>query len=286
MKKIFVILSFVAISFAAKAQIVINEVYGGGGGGSAVYINDFVELINSGTASATINGASLQYSSAAGTFNSYAALPNITLAPGQKYLIEMVPSTANTAGAPLPSADHQVTSNVSFSNGNTYAGGFNMAAGAGKVVLANNLTQVSSPTDANVVDYVGYGTTASAYEGSSAAPTPSATVSISRTNGIDTNNNGADFTVGAPTPQNSGSLSVKDIKGLSSTFVKNTVVNNEISFGADVKDVKVYNMLGQVVKVASVKAGETLEVSDLKEGAYIVTGTVNNEAVSQKILKD
>ncbi|MFN1216686.1 T9SS type A sorting domain-containing protein [Chryseobacterium kwangjuense] len=70
-------------------------------------------------------------------------------------------------------------------------------------------------------------------------------------------------------------------------LVKNTFVkSDEITFGADVKDVKVYNMMGQVVKSASVKENGTVNVSDLSKGNYIVTGTVNNEPVSQKILKD
>ncbi|SIS81502.1 Por secretion system C-terminal sorting domain-containing protein [Chryseobacterium ureilyticum] len=83
-------------------------------------------------------------------------------------------------------------------------------------------------------------------------------------------------------------LSVSDVKtGKAGSFVKNTFVkNNEITFGADVKDVKVFNMFGQVVKEASVKQNGTVNVAELAKGAYIVTGTVNKEAVSQKILKD
>lgn len=86
-----------------------------------------------------------------------------------------------------------------------------------------------------------------------------------------------------------GTLAVTEInKGKSTAnFVKNTFVkNNEITFGADVKDVKVYNMFGQVVKEASVKQNGTVNVAELAKGNYIVTGTVNKEAVSQKILKD
>ncbi|MBB4806373.1 hypothetical protein HNP38_001645 [Chryseobacterium defluvii] len=82
-------------------------------------------------------------------------------------------------------------------------------------------------------------------------------------------------------------LAVTDVKNIKGSFVKNTFVNdNEITFGAQAKDVKVYNMLGQVVKTLSVKADETINVSDLSAGNYIVTGTVNNVPVSQKILKD
>lgn len=83
-------------------------------------------------------------------------------------------------------------------------------------------------------------------------------------------------------------LAVSDVKsGKTTHFVKNTFVkNNEITFGADAKDVKIYNMFGQIVKEASVKANGTVNVAELAKGNYIVTGTVNKEAVSQKILKD
>ncbi|WP_223606382.1 lamin tail domain-containing protein [Chryseobacterium sp. OSA05B] len=289
MKKIFTVLGLISATAFMNAQIVINEVYGGGGGGTAVYINDYVELINLGSSTATLSNATLQYASATGTFNTYASLPAaITLAPGQKYLIEMVPSTANTVGQPLPTADFRILNNTSFANGNVFNGGFNMAAGSGKIALATGAVQVAAPTNAHVVDFVGYGT-ATMFEGTAAAPAPDATTSVTR-NGADTNNNVADFTKTAPTPQNttSGSLAVSDVKNAKAgNFVKNTFVkSDEITFGADVKDVKVYNMFGQVVKSASVKQNGTVNVSELAKGNYIITGTVNNEPVSQKILKD
>lgn len=83
------------------------------------------------------------------------------------------------------------------------------------------------------------------------------------------------------------SLGTSENFSVKSNFVKNTFVKDEaITFGADVKDVKVYNMFGQVVKTASVKNNGTLNVAELQKGSYIVTGTVNNQPVSQKILKD
>jgi hypothetical protein len=85
----------------------------------------------------------------------------------------------------------------------------------------------------------------------------------------------------------SGSLAVSDLSATKANFVKNTFVKtNEITFGAQVKDVKVYNMFGQVVKTASVKENESLNVAELQKGNYIVTGTINNKPVSQKVLKD
>ncbi len=82
-------------------------------------------------------------------------------------------------------------------------------------------------------------------------------------------------------------LAVSDLSKVRGNFIKNTFVKNEeITFGAQAKDVKVYNMYGQVVKTASVKENESLNVAELQKGNYIVTGTVNNQPVSQKILKD
>lgn len=86
----------------------------------------------------------------------------------------------------------------------------------------------------------------------------------------------------------STSLAVTDLSTVKGgNLVKNTFVkNDEITFGADAKDIKVYNMLGQIVKTASVKENESVSVAELQKGNYIVTGTVNNKPVSQKILKD
>ncbi len=44
-------------------------------------------------------------------------------------------------------------------------------------------------------------------------------------------------------------------------------------------------MAGQVVKTASVSENQSLNVSDLQQGTYIVTGTVNGKNVSEKVIK-
>lgn len=80
------------------------------------------------------------------------------------------------------------------------------------------------------------------------------------------------------------SLSVSDINSAKFSLVKNTLVEDAVFFGAKA-DVKVYNMNAQVVKSAAVSETKNLDVADLQPGMYIVTGTVNGEAVSQKILK-
>lgn len=285
MKKIFTILGLISAAASMNAQIVINEVYGGGGNSGAVYKNDFIELKNIGSAPVTLTNATIQYAASAGTFNQYHNLPSITLNPGQKYLIQ---EGAGAGGTSNLSPDFVAATIINFDGSPNSNVGLAIAAANGKVALASNNTQVSAPTNANVLDFVGFGT-ANLFEGTAAAPAGSNSNSVARISG-DTNNNVADFAAGAPTPENStsGTLAVSDIKNAKAgNFVKNTFVkSDEITFGADVKDVKVYNMFGQVVKSASVKENGSVNVAELAKGNYIVTGTINNEPISQKILKD
>lgn len=79
-------------------------------------------------------------------------------------------------------------------------------------------------------------------------------------------------------------LAVGDATKAKSNLVKNTIVSNELIFGAAAK-VSVYNAAGQVVKTAEVTENGRLDVSALPKGNYVVTGVVNGNAVSQKIIK-
>ncbi len=279
MKKIFTILGIVALSVGINAQIVINEVYGGGGNSGSTYTHDFVELINNGAAPVTLSNATLQYASSSGTFNQYHPLPTITLVPGQTYLIQ---EQAGSGGSVSLNPDFVAPIPTNFGSGTNSQPGFAMSSANMKIALVSNDVQITGPTSANVLDFVGIGT-ANAFEGTGAATGMSNTASVSRTNGIDTNNNAADFTAGAPTPTNS-TLSVSDITSINSNFVRNTLVTENIYFGSEA-DVKIYNMNGQVVRTAKVSENNNMNVSDLQPGAYIVTGIVNGQPVSQKILK-
>jgi len=51
-------------AYAVSTDIVISQVYGGGGNSGATYTNDFVELFNRGTTAVSLNGMSIQYASA------------------------------------------------------------------------------------------------------------------------------------------------------------------------------------------------------------------------------
>lgn len=277
MKKIFTLLSLVALAVTANAQIVINEVYGGGGNSGTTLKQDFVELYNRGTSPVTLTNAYIQYGSATGVFGGTGTPPNIfalpasiTINPGKYYLIQGAAGAGGTVNLDTP--DFTIS---------TLA----MSATGGKVALTTDNVVVTSATQSNVIDLVGWNTTTNIFEGSGRAPATTATTSISRTNGIDTNNNAADFTTGTPSPRNSSFLSVGDIKVFRGNFVKNTIVTNEISFG-EKANVKIYNVSGSLVKSASVEKNTSLNVSSLPKGVYVVTGEVNGQSVSQKIVKE
>lgn len=284
MKKIFTILGiFSAVAFS-NAQIVISEIYGGGGNAGSTLKNDFIELKNIGSATASLTGATLQYAPASGAFTQYHTLPNISLSPGQTYLIQEATGGGGTVD--LPSPNFIATTVINFNGTPNPSIGIGIAVTSGKVVLASNATQVTGPTAGNVLDFVGYGA-ADQFEGPGPAPSPTTTTSITRISG-DTNNNTVDFTIATASP-GTGTLAVSDVDNIGAkfNFIQNAFVKeNELIFGTEVKNIRIYNTAGGIIKRTSTKNILSLDVSDLPKGNYIVTGTINNEPVSQKILKD
>jgi len=284
MKKIFTLVGLVSAFAFSNAQIVINEIYTGGGILGATLTNDFIELKNIGSSPASLNGATIQYGSVSGEFTQYHTLPNITIPAGQTYLIQ----EGSDGGGIINLINPNLIVNVvlNFNGSSPLLGvGIGLALTSGKVALASNATKVTGPTASNVIDFVGYGL-ANQYEGTGAAPSPSILNSITRVSG-DSNNNNVDFTVSLPTPQaGSVTLAVEDQhKDYKYNFVKNSLVRNKkIIFATDVKDMKIFSSSGQLIKTSSVKANDILLVAELKKGIYIITGIVNDKQVSQKIL--
>ncbi len=67
MKKIYIFFSLILFVITANAQVVINEVYGGGGNSTSTYTNDFIELYNNSSSPVSLAGWTVQYASAAAT---------------------------------------------------------------------------------------------------------------------------------------------------------------------------------------------------------------------------
>jgi Lamin Tail Domain len=196
MKKIFTLL-LISLSFASFAQIRISSVYPGGGNTGATYNRDYVELFNAGNTTVSIDGWSIQYVSAAGTgvWASYVFPVGTSIAPGKYFLFAS--TTPGTNGVALPTPD--------------FTGGIAMGASAGKVALVINATALSGGTacsSGTVVDVLGYGSTASCFEGTVFATAPTTAQCIKRTNEcIDNNVNSTDFAIatfsGSVVPRNS-----------------------------------------------------------------------------------
>ncbi|MEO6731046.1 MAG: Ig-like domain-containing protein [Ferruginibacter sp.] len=191
MKKIYaVFLVLFLYHLSANSQVVINEIYGGGGNAGSIYRNDFIELYNNSAAPVSLAGWSVQYASAAGTTWAVTNLSGSIPANGY-YLVQQAVGAGGTTNLPAPDATGTIA----------------MSGTAGKVALANTVTALSGlcPTGGAIMDFVGFGATASCFEGAAPTPAPSNTTSVQRTPiGTDTQNNSADFTAGSPTPNNSG----------------------------------------------------------------------------------
>jgi DNA/RNA endonuclease G (NUC1)/serine/threonine protein phosphatase PrpC len=173
-------------------HVVISQVYGGGGISNATFTNDYVELHNPTGVPFNLAGWSLQYASATGTNWSNKQPLGGIIAPGEYFLVGLASEGNN--GAPLP-----VSPNIS--------GDINLSASSGKVALVNNSINLSggcpNGVDPDIVDFVGYGTSADCFEGAGHAPTPGATTAIFRkfSGSQDTNQNNSDFKTGTPNPR-------------------------------------------------------------------------------------
>lgn len=179
----------------SAAPVVISQVYGGGGNGGATFKNDFVELFNRSDAAVNLNGWSVQYTSSAGNSwgSNKTSIGNITLQPGQYLLIQEFSQAA--VGADLPQAD--------------VSGGINLSGSSGKIALVRSGTALTgtNPTSPDLVDLVGFGSSANGFEGSGPTATLSNTTAAVRANSgcTDTDDNKADFSALTPSPRNSAS---------------------------------------------------------------------------------
>ena len=181
----------------------------GGGGASGTYLFDYVEIKNVSGINQSLNGLSLYYGSATGNFASSAsdafALPNVSLTPGQYYLVQLGPT--GTAGAALPTPD-------------ATTGNLNMDGTSGKVALVitstfpqNTCGATAKPCalpNSGIIDLVSWGASNNA-EGN--APTNGGAALVSTQGNVrngggctDTDNNNADVAiVSNPVPRNTAS---------------------------------------------------------------------------------
>lgn len=252
-------------NFVVIPQVVISQIYTGGGEPGATFTNDYVELFNRGTASVSLAGWSLQHTSATGTTWQQANLAPISLAPGQHYLLRMASAGAN--GAALPTADS--------------VSGIAMNPAGGKLVLLSNNTLITPgppcPFSSSVVDLVGYGAGTNCFNGSSAAPAPTNTSAALRVlNGCqNTFNNGADFAVGPPNPRNA-TTAATPCGGSAQLSSTNSAVNETPM--ATTKVNLTVNRVGDTSGVASVDYATADGTASERSDYQTTVGTLRFEA--------
>ncbi|MBL7490541.1 ExeM/NucH family extracellular endonuclease [Frankia sp. AgB1.9] len=184
-----------ALANPGATGLVISEAYVNGGSSGASYLNKFVELFNPTASPVALTGDTLQYRAPTSTVTPSGAQVfalSGTVAAHGHFLIQLPSNNASTnPGAPLPTPD--------LSTG----GSINPGSGGGTLFLAASTAGVL-PTDASVLDKIGWGTSNSP-EGT--APTGNSVVLSYQRDaaGTDTDNNATDFSVAAPTPQNAAS---------------------------------------------------------------------------------
>ena len=259
------------------ADLRLSQVYGGGGNSGATYTHDFIEIFNAGIASVSLDGLSLQYTSPTGTGNFGAndgqrtELPNVSLEPGQYFLVQ---EGSGTNGVALPTPDHIDPTPI------------NMGAANGKAVLVTGTTSLgcnggSTPCDADqmarIIDLVGFGT-ANFYEGNQAAPAISSTLSAQRKQGgcQDTNQNGEDFTAEAPMPRNTASPTHSCGPVV---YPERFIISEYIEGSGQNKGIELYNGTGAAIDLSEYRIDYYNNAGGNVTQTLALTGTLDNEDV-------
>ncbi|MCA5892099.1 ExeM/NucH family extracellular endonuclease [Isoptericola sp. NEAU-Y5] len=180
---------------APDAPVIIDEVYGGGGNSGAAFNQDFVELYNASDEAVSLDGWSLQYASAAGSWANGSQTDLVgQVPPGGSFLVGQA-FGADTTKPALPTPD--LTGTVA------------MSGSGAKIALVRSTDRLTCSGTAcaaadDVVDLVGWGSSANAYAGTAPAPGTTNATSVARDEHAHTADNGADFTAGVPTPTAGG----------------------------------------------------------------------------------
>jgi hypothetical protein len=180
--------------------LVISQVYGNGGTPGAPFNTSFVELFNRGVTNLALNQWSLRITSDTGLFDSatfFVGSSGIAIEAGEYVLIQV--GSAGPNGNSIQS-DFSVPPPIAIGT-------------SGKIALIKPGSSMSVPSNScplpnsGVADLVGFGSTATCFEGTGPAATLNNTIAALRKSSGCTDNdiNLSDFSTGAPTLRNSSS---------------------------------------------------------------------------------
>lgn len=218
----------------ASTDLVVSQVFAGGGNAGASYANDYIELFNRGSSMVDLTGWSIQYASAGSTTWTPTALTG-TVSPGRRYLVVL--ASAGPIGSAVPTADATGTTNLATSGGK-------VAVVHATAALTCGASAGSCSAVVAVHDLIGYGPTTD-FEGAAAAALTSSTASVRGGNGCsDTDSNASDFTAGTPAPRNSsataaacagsaaGSVQSASVELNIQSAISLTLEHSSLSFGS------------------------------------------------------
>lgn len=271
---------------APSADVVISEVYGGGGNSGATLKNDFIELANKGGAAFGLAGYSVQYLPGTPSAGSKWGVTTLTgsVAPGGRYLIAAAAGTGGTVALPTPDA----------------TGTLALSGTSGTIALVQGTDPLTCKTaadcaaDPRIKDLVGFGT-AVVREGSGPVTGASNTASVARTSGLpDTDDNAADLKAGVPSPVNSageapeggdtptgpvepGSIRIHDIQG--NTRLSPKTGKTIAGVPGLVTGVRTYGSKGFWIQDPNPDADPATS-----EGLFVYTGSTPTVAVGDSVL--
>ena len=195
---------------AAAGDLVLSQIYSGGGNPGSTYQNNYIEIFNRTNSAVSFDRWRISLAEATGGFNqtfSFSSSRGISIGAGKYLLIGLGPNSAN--GAPVP-ADLFTPPDPIIVPGFPPFPPINISPSGKIYITPPDTTPLFSPCplpNAVIVDFVGYGTAANCSEGS--GPTGnigSNTAALRKSGGCtDSNNNAGDFLVGNPAPRNSSS---------------------------------------------------------------------------------
>jgi hypothetical protein len=233
----------------ALPDVIITQVYGGGGNAGADYKNDFIELYNTSSETISLSGWSLQYypSQTVGVCtasNLFAFPAESVIFPHCYFLVQAKSGSGGTLDLPMP----DVVSSLSLS------------ATAGKIALYNTSVAQEITTEFNSIvensffkDYVSYGDAVPQLGGASFSLTNSTAAQRKQVDGtfLYSFSMQQDFLSISPNRRNSNSFITSDKKNKQSDFFvsldKNGVLQiNSLSFQAPV-NIQIFDIQGKSI---------------------------------------
>ncbi len=197
------------IQTAAAGDLVLSQIYASGGNPGSSYRNNYLEFFNRTNNTINFSGWRIYIGPATGSFNqsfSIVSSNGINIAPHRYLLISFGPNSAN--GAEVASDFAMPPDPIVIPGGPTIPP-VNISP-SGKVFITppsndNSLLGQSCPLPhAQIVDFVGYGTTTDCFEGTGPTATiGNITAALRKASGCtDTDSNANDFSATTPGPRN------------------------------------------------------------------------------------